>query len=294
MKNWIARIGYQKRRAIFCFLFVLPWLAGFLIFTFKPLLDVLIYSFSRTKFLPDATIRLEYAALDNYYILLFVHDDFLTGLLDYLYQLCLMLPVIVAFSLLIAILLNPAIPGRRLFRVLFFLPVVLMQGPLQEIVTGLDAMSIAGVDSMFVFTFVENNLPRWLAGPIMYVIRQFITIIWYSGVQILLCLAGLQKLDRAMYEAASIDGASGWQAFWKITLPVSRPFILLSAIYTLVDLSTMDANPLILLLKERMFTEPSGFGYPSAVAVLYFVIMLLVAGLILLILGRRRGEAAQP
>lgn len=292
MKKWISKISYQKRRAIFSFLFVLPWIVGFVLFSLKPIYDLFTYSFSRTHFLPDASIQLDYVGLGNYDTILITETTFITNLLDYLSQIALMLPAIVVFGLLIALLLNSSIPCRRLFRVLFFLPVILIQGTLLSTIRELNAMSIAGVDAMFVFTFIRNQLPEWLSNPIMYIINQFITIIWYSGVQILICLAGLQKLDHSMYEAAYIDGASGWQAFWKITLPVSRPFILLSAVYTVVDVSTMDSNILIQTIKEKMFTTGSGFGYPAAVATLFFIVMALIAGLVVLLLWRREKKTA--
>lgn len=288
--KFLYRISYQKRRAMFSFLFVLPWIVGFLLFSLKPLADVFIYSFNKVSFLPDATIKLKFVGFDNYYTILFVHSEFLTCLMDYLYEMLLTLPVVVVFSLLIALMLNGKIKGRGFFRVVYFMPVVLMQGPLMEIVDSLDAMSISGVDTMFVFSFIQNQLPKFIADSLMYVIRNFSTLVWYCGVQILVCLAGLQKMDKNMYEAANIDGASSWQIFWKITLPVSRPFILLSAIYTVVDLSTMDRNSLIQIIFDHMFSEGSGFGYPSAVAVMYFLIMLMIAGIVLLLLGKNERK----
>ena len=226
----LPRISYQKRKALFSFLMVLPWIVGFLVFSFKPIMDIFVYSFHRTRSLASGEIQLEWVELENFYTVLFTHVDFFEGVQTYLYEILLKLPVVVVFSLLIALLLNHALPGRRFFRVLFFLPVVLMQGPLLDVVNDLDALKIAGVDSMFVFSYIKGNLPPEISGPLMYIINEFIPIIWYSGVQILLCLAGLQKLDASMYEAASIDGASAWQVFWKITLPVSKPFILLSGV----------------------------------------------------------------
>ena len=282
----LPRISYQKRKALFSFLMVLPWIVGFLVFSFKPIMDIFVYSFHRTRSLASGEIQLEWVELENFYTVLFTHVDFFEGVQTYLYEILLKLPVVVVFSLLIALLLNHALPGRRFFRVLFFLPVVLMQGPLLDVVNDLDALKIAGVDSMFVFSYIKGNLPPEISGPLMYIINEFIPIIWYSGVQILLCLAGLQKLDASMYEAASIDGASAWQVLWKITLPVSKPFILLSGVYTVVDLSNLDSNPIITLIKDRMFTEASGFGYSSAVALMYFFLMLLIAGLVFLVLGR--------
>ncbi|MBQ2028303.1 MAG: sugar ABC transporter permease, partial [Clostridia bacterium] len=164
MKKWISKISYQKRRAIFSFLFVLPWIVGFVLFSLKPIYDLFTYSFSRTHFLPDASIQLDYVGLGNYDTILITETTFITNLLDYLSQIALMLPAIVVFGLLIALLLNSSIPCRRLFRVLFFLPVVLIQGTLLSTIRELNAMSIAGVDAMFVFTFIRNQLPEWLSN----------------------------------------------------------------------------------------------------------------------------------
>ncbi len=284
----VKKLGHKKRSALFAFACVLPWLIGFLTFSLKPLLDTVIYSFCGTAFTPSGTIKLTYIGLESYQYILFRWNDSWEALFDYFYQIGLMMPIIVAFSLLIAILLNAKVPCRGVFRAVFFLPVVLMQGALMEIVTDLDGMSIAGVDSMFVFAFVKQSLPEVVSTPIMYIVRNFIPIIWYSGVQILICLAGLQKQDRNMFEAASIDGASAWQVFWKITLPLSRPFILLSALYTVLDLSTSDRNPVIALIVENMYTKSSGFGFPAAIACVYFVVVLVVAGLVTLLLSEKK------
>lgn len=284
----MKKLGHKKKSALFAFACVLPWLIGFLAFSFKPLLDTVIYSFCSTAFTANGTIKLTFCGLESYQYILFRWNDLWEALFDYLFQICLMTPIIVAFALLIAILLNAELPCRGVFRVVFFLPVVLMQGALMDIVSDLDGMSIAGVDSMFVFSFIRQSLPEVVSSPIMYIVRNFIPIIWYSGVQILICLAGLQKQDRNMFEAASIDGASAWQVFWKITLPLSRPFILLSALYTVLDLSTADSNPVIALIKENMYTKSSGFGFPAAIACIYFLVVLLIAGLAALLLTERK------
>ncbi len=286
----IGKLGYKKRCVLFSFCCVLPWIIGFCVFSLKPLADTLIYSFCITKTRPDASIKLSFVGLDNYVEVLFKWNDFMEGMFEYASQIFLMMPVIVIMGLMIALLLNAPAPGRKFLRALYFLPVVLLQGPLMAVVSSLGGMRIPGIGNMFVFAFIQESLPEFISGPIMYIVNQFVLIIWYSGVQILICLAGLQKQDKNMYEAAGIDGASAWQSFWKITLPISRPFILLSAIYTVVDLSTADMNPLITVIKDNMYTRSSGFGFPAAITWLYFLVMLLVAGLVLLLLGRREKK----
>lgn len=283
-------LGYQKRCALFSLCCVLPWILGFFVFSLKPMIDTLVYSFCITQTRPDASMKLSFVGLDNYTEVLFRWNDFMEGLFEYASQIFLMMPMIVIMGLLIALLLNAPVPGRKALRALYFLPVVLLQGPLMQVVSSLGGMRIPGISGMFVFDFIQESLPTFLSSPIMYIVNQFILIIWYSGVQILICLAGLQKQDKNMYEAAGIDGASAWQSFWKITLPILRPFILLSAIYTIVDLSTADMNPLIALIKDNMYTRSSGFGFPAAITWLYFLVMLLVTGMVVLLLGRREKK----
>jgi ABC-type sugar transport system permease subunit len=133
---------------------------------------------------------------------------------------------------------------------------------------------------------LQTNLsPAW-SGPLVAVIQQLILVLWYSGVQILIFLAGLQKVNTQVYEAASIDGASPWEIFWKITLPVVKPFILVNLIYTTVDLFTNSLNDVILLIKENMFKVETGFGYATSLAWIYFTIIFVLLLLMVLILGR--------
>ena len=122
-----------------------------------------------------------------------------------------------------------------------------------------------------------------------------VTILWYSGVQILIFLSSLQKIDPAMYEAAKIDGGSGWECFWKITLPTIKPMILLNLVYTIVFISNNDTNPIIGLIKNAMFsgTKEKGYGYASAMAWLYSVVVLLIVGIFALLFMAKKDVYAK-
>jgi ABC-type sugar transport system permease subunit len=117
-----------------------------------------------------------------------------------------------------------------------------------------------------------------------------ITILWYSGVQILIFLSSLQKIDPSMYEAAKIDGGSGWECFWKITLPTVKPMILLNCVYTIVFISNNDQNSIIGLIKDSMFsgTSEKGYGYASAMAWLYSIVVVLLVVIFALLLMARK------
>lgn len=273
-KSFWQRIKPDGRKwfPIFC---LVPWIIGFVMFTADPIIKSLQYSFSITKFRPDASISLTFVGWDNYYTVLMEDTQFKLALPSYLQQMFFMVPIMVTFSLLTAVMLNSHLHFKQGFRVIFFLPVILMQGVLYEILTGLDAMSLSGVDDFFVFEFIEQNLPQAISSPILYIMDNFITIIWMCGVQILVCLAGLQRIDSRIYEAAYVDGASSWQSFWKITLPMTKTFIVLCGVYSVVDLSTSALNPLITIIKDKMFDSGSGFGFSAAVTWLYFLLILL-------------------
>jgi ABC-type sugar transport system permease subunit len=117
-----------------------------------------------------------------------------------------------------------------------------------------------------------------------------IMILWYSGVQILIFLSALQKVDPALYEAAKIDGGSGWECFWKITLPTIKPMILLNAVYTVIFLSGNEQNRLINMIESAMFsgTKEKGYGYASAMAWMYALIVTMVVALFFLLLGSKK------
>ncbi|MFN3691652.1 MAG: carbohydrate ABC transporter permease, partial [Fervidobacterium sp.] len=106
---------------------------------------------------------------------------------------------------------------------------------------------------------------------------------WFSGVQILIYLAGLQKIDKSMYEAAKIDGASKWQILWKITMPVLAPLTFVNIIYTIVTVSTFATSPVIQKILVDMYRPERGLGYASALSWIYFVAMLIVIGVFALI-----------
>lgn len=265
----------NSSRNFFAALCLLPWLTGVAVFTLYPIEQSFLYSFSKTKFLTGGTVELQFVGWGNYSDVLFKDTKFKLALFQYLQQIGYMVPVMVVFSLLTAIMLNTKIHFRGVFRMIYFLPVILMQGVLYDILSSLDAMSISGLSTFFVFQFITDNLPSVISSPIMYIMNHFVTIIWMSGVQILIFLTGLQRVDSRIYEAALVDGAGSWQSFWKITLPAMKPFIVVNGIYSVVSLSTSSLNPFISIIKDNMFTSGNGFGFSAAVTWMYFLLILV-------------------
>lgn len=267
----------QRYEGIFL---ILPWIVGFLLFVSFPLLYSLYMSFHNVRITGNGILH-EFVGTKYYYNILFEDGGvFYDQLLPFLRQVLFMIPIIVIFSFMISIMLNQKFLGRGLFRAVFFLPVIFSSGNVIERFLSQGRGQLGFLEQFSISTALTQYLPVSWATPIVSVLNSFVLILWYSGVQILLFLAGRQTISSSVYEAARIDGANPWEMFWKITLPAMMPFVLLNTIYTVVDLFTFPGNPIIASV------NPTQYGPTSALIWVYFMIILLFLGLVFLLLGR--------
>lgn len=274
----------EKRDSRMGVLFISPWIIGALVFLAYPLIQSLQYALNNIRITPLG-YEFTFVGKGNFTQILLSDPDFITQLVSYIVSTIISVPIIVVFALMIAIMLNQPIKGKGFFRLIFFLPVIIVSGPILGMLNAEGAGSITALDTQAITTAIEGFLPSMLASPVSDIFENMITILWYSGVQILIFLSALQKIDPSMYEAAKIDGGSGWECFWKITLPTIKPMILLNCVYTVVYISSNDQNPIIELIKNSMFsgTQEKGYGYASAMAWLYSIVVLLIVGLFALL-----------
>lgn len=278
MKKPLAR---ATRENLIGYSFIGIWIIGFFVFMVYPLLTSIFYSLSDVKFTAGG-IQTTFVGVDNYLKIFQIEQGFVfvESLTAFLQQMVLQIPVIVVFSILIALLLNQKIKGRGIFRSIFFLPVIISSGPVINELISQGAGGTNIFDSYGFITIIETTLNPNLAKPIVDLFSQIIIIFWFSGVQILIFLAGLQKIDGQIYEAAQIDGAGPWQSFWKITMPSLASLIFVNTIYTIVLLTTFSENKVILSIKSNMFNSVTGFGMASAMAWLYAIIVFVTIGLV--------------
>ncbi|WP_274365156.1 carbohydrate ABC transporter permease [Paenibacillus thermotolerans] len=282
------RVSNRNRLALTGLAFISPWIAGYLIFTLWPMLYSLFLSFQRVKITPKG-VKTEYVQFDNYKALFISDPAFVERVVVYLKSMVLNVPIIVVFSLIIALLINQKIVFKGAFRTIFFLPVIITSGPVINELLAQGATTIPGIENYGVFSMIESSFSPAIAEPITYLFKEIIMILWFSGVQILIFLAGLQKVDTALYEAARIDGASPWESFWKVTLPMLMPLVLVNIIYSIVNVSTFALNEIILLVKQNMFSTITGFGYATAMAWTYFVIISVIMAIWAGLLNMRRS-----
>lgn len=295
----IVSLDSKKARAGWPF--VLPFLIGFIAIYLPIIFDSIRYSFCNIVQERTGTYYLEFVGLQNYSKALFVNADFVRTLVSGLRQLAFDIPSIVIFALFVAILLNQKMVGRAAFRAIFFIPVILSTG-LIEMIDASNAMlnymsDSAGIDTGANINTTQNLMSmvdisaifgdmivgEGLTNIAFTMVNGIYTIINRSGVQMLIFLAGLQSISPAIYESCSIDGATGWESFWKVTFPMISPMILVNAVYTIIDSFTANGNRVMQLIDRTYSQGSDGSVVSSAMAWMYFLVVILIIGLFSLI-----------
>ena len=269
-------------------LFVLPWIIGAAIFLVFPVYRSLRLSVSEIEQL--STFDLKFVGFQWYYDAFAADVKFIPSLLSTTIDNLINLPLINIFALIVALLLNQNIRCRGLFRSMFFLPVLLGTGFIMQQLLGQnvgeDAVSFArGM-------LLPPQLQTYLGPTVVEFIQSFInrltTLMWSSGVQILIFLAALQDIPPSIYEAARVDSADGWESFWLVTLPMLAPMIQLNLVYTVLATFSMADNEVLEFIQWLAFEsgDAHGYEYSCAVSWIYCVFVLLVVGLLVLLTRR--------
>ena len=266
--------------------FVAPWIIGFIVFTLYPVIVGVQLSLNAVTIKPGV-LYLQWAGKEYYNYALNVSTSFKLDLGASVMMICCSVPVVLTFSLIVAIMLNNDYKGRGFFRTVFFMPVVIMSGPvISKLLTG-NTVNFTEEGSQIVLFL--SNLPI-LGKPCLYVLDNLVLILWFSGVQILIFLSGLQKISPSLYEAADIDGAGAWEKFWKITLPHIVPLAMICAVYTVVDISNYSGLRVNSDISDNIFNTSMMYSLSAAMSWIYFIVVLLILAVVFLLfklIGRR-------
>jgi len=287
-----ASLDVKKARA--GWFFILPFLLGFVLIYLPIIFDSIKYSFHEIDILIGGGYELKWVGWKNYSDAILVDTSYVTTLVSGLKQLILDIPSIVLFSLFIAIILNQKIAGRAAFRAIFFIPVILTTGLIDEIdaantlnsymeesggiddgsgqaSTANEIISMMDVEVLFANMMIGTEILEYVVG----LVNNIFNIVNRCGVQMLIFLSGLQSISPAIYESCSIDGASGWETFWKITLPMVSPMILVNTVYTIIDAFTSSDNQVMAYI-SRVYDQADGNVLSSAMSWMYFLIVILI------------------
>ena len=278
----------EKKKARAGYVFILPFIVGVIVIYLPLLIDSIWLSLSSVS-----AGKITFIGFDNY-TGAFKTAGFTMALLGGLQQLIFEVPAIIVFSLFIAVVLNQKMLGRAAFRAIFFVPVIISTGIMESINASdtvsnnagdgiddgsgqnnaSDIISVLDVKNLFANMKVGGEIVTY----VVELVNNVYNIINYSGVQMLIFLAGLQSISPSIYEACTIDGATGWETFWKITFPMISPMILVNAVYTVIDSFTRTTNPAMSFISS--FFKDGNMAQATAMSWMYFLIVALIIGLV--------------
>ena len=289
-----------RGNAIAGFLFILPFIIGFLLFLVYPLGMSLRMAFSKVSATSNGLTYTWVGVFNqgsNFYRMFLVEDEFVTALLDELKRMALFVPGILVFSFFMASLLNQEFKGRTAVRAIYFLPVILASGVFlgveanNPLITNLKETVAANNSAANITNTLEEILLTGETGNkffqyVIDIVGQVYDIAMASGIQIIIFLSGLQTISPSMYEAAKIEGCTGWESFWKITFPLIGSMILVNVVYTLVDFFTRTDSQLMNLFDQTLL-QRFEYGKVAAMSWVYFLIIAAVLGIVMLLFSRR-------
>lgn len=285
-----------QKRTINGYLFILPWLVGFAAFYVRSLFMTIQFSLS------DLTVdvggySLKWVGLKNYIYAFTVHGNFKQILTSSVIDMLVDVPLIIFFSLFMALMLNRKMKCRTLVRAIFFLPVILNADAIVEAIKTASAMVATGISTSsqemaqeasgsmgvgyYIDLFGNLMISRDLLEYIVGAVSRITSIVSASGVQIVIFIAALQSIPSSMYEVAKIEGATGYETFWKVTFPMVMPHIITNVVYTVVD--SFVNSDVVTLAYDTAFTE-FNYGLSSVFSLVSTVvtcaILVLVCGFI--------------
>lgn len=301
-----TKIPYEKKKGLYGYGFIALWFIGTLWLFIMPVLTSLWYSLCNTKLLDkagalevgmtSAGIYTEWNGFYNFTKAFTIDTTFLPKLGTALGEILPNTIVIMIFSLFIAVILNQKFRGRTLARAIFFLPVLIATGPVISVING--DMTSQGVSDAAQFSTLFKtdlvtelmeflgiyNLNQTFTDIIKDITSGVLNLVWNSGIQILIFLSALQTIPPSAKEAASIEGATAWEFFWKITFPYISPMILSNLVYTVIDAFVSTDNVVMeyVLAQSRNWE----YGYSAALAWIYFAIVGACLGIICVIINR--------
>ena len=292
-------MSLHARRSVTGVGFLLPWLIGVLVFFIQPIVLSIRFSFNQLTI--DEGYTLTAVGWANYYNALRADESYLPYLTEALTEVLPNMLIILVFSLFVALLLKGRFFGSSLVKAIFFLPVIMSSGLFLSLQAGMGDTLQAGSNAVMessqqTLTVLKSmNLTEllkdagfpeqvitFISGPI----DRIYSIMTNSGIQIFIFLAGLNSISPALYEAAEIESATAWEAFWKITFPMIMPMILVNAIYSIIDSFTSINNKVMNYVYDMAFMNRE-FGMSSAMCWMYFLCLSVIIALVAWIISRR-------
>ena len=274
MKN--KRLSLEAKRVKVGYLFTLPFIIGAAVAIVYPIIVSVIYSFADIT-ANASGYNIKFVGLGNYNNIFNIDPTFKRILLNTLKSTALNVPVVIIFSFFLASVLNTEFKGRGMARTVLLLPMILNSNLVKSILSGDAVMGsvtekssadTAQISGAFEGFLSKLDIGTGVTDLLVSSVDNITNILAMSVIPKIIMLAGLQSVSKSVYEASYVEGATKWEVFWKISLPIVSPMILVSVIYCIIDSFTSVDNAVIEKVKAVSFTDLE-FGLGSAMAFTY-------------------------
>ena len=283
----------EKRNSRNGFLFTLPWAIGVLIFFVFPMFQSVYFSFTDVT-VTTSGFSTKFIGFKNFGYALYESPQYVENLVDSLTEFSYKIPIILILSFIIAVVLNGKFKGRTFFRSVYFIPVIIAGSIAMTFLGGNETIEEMGqvtqsayLDGLIDFEkiFLQMGIPTETTNFIFGYIDQIFDLVWDSGVQIVLFISGLQSIPEQLYEVSKVEGASKWEEFWYITVPMLGNTIVLTVIYTVIEFCVSTDNKVV-SQAYTMLLQQQIYGKSSAMLWLFFAIVAVIIGALFILFNR--------
>lgn len=284
--------GIESLKSMYGRLFLAPWLFGLVVFMLIPLVQSVIFSFSKVSVVPGG-IDISFVKLENFDFAWREDADFVNILKSSLSSMIYKFPLTVFLSMFLAVILNQEFKGRTFFRTVYFLPVIIATGVVLNLIMGSKSQDMQALGTTT--SIAENmikiddmlrllSLPDKLSDVISSSVNALINLIWDTGIQTVLFISGMQSIPELLYEVSKVEGANRWQEFWFITFPLLLRVMMIVAIFTLIEISTSPTNAVMSYAYQYIGSQ--AFGVGSALLWSYFIFIGALLAILFLMYGK--------
>ncbi len=299
MKKKKRRLSLAQKRALTGFVFISPWLIGFLIYYVRSIYMTVQFSLSEVSPAVGG-YEAKFVGLKNLKYIFLEHPQFNQQLVISMRDVFIDVPLIIIFSLLMAMLLNQKFVGRTIVRAVFFLPVIMGSAAITTAIDNARSAMVGGVSSTaadivdassssinvdyYLALFKDIGLPSGILDYVVGAVERLSDVVSLSGVQIVIFIAALQSISGSLYEVAKIEGATGYETFWKVTFPMVMPHIITCLVYTVVD--SFANSEVVSLSYDEIFSN-NHYDYGSAMSLVSTIVVCAVLFAVVAVIQKR-------
>ncbi len=288
---------FEAKRGKYGYVFVAPYIIGSIFFIVYPIILSIAFSFSKVSN-DSVGFTMDFMGLENYKYMLFSDSEYNKTVISTISDMLVNVPIVAIFSFFIASLLNQEFKGRGIARSVLFLPLIVSSTAVNRLLSSREVTAVAenlggnnsssGAD--FSATLSEAlekmNIGTEIIDLLSSTVNNIGQVLAMSAIPIIIFLAALQFISPSIYEASYVEGATKWEVFWKISLPIISPMILVVIIYTIIDSFSNTGNAVIKTIHNLSFTGNIDIGKGCAAAWIYLIITMVIMGAVYLFVNR--------